>query len=220
MSEAKNFRSFDSARQEQSIDGRIIFSIYSDLLQDCRKALGIRDDSREPCPHNVLLVKEWIIVIPRRNGYFEGVSANSAGMMGMLTISNEELFNAWRDIGPGRILSELGLPNTEIWNYAVWIQTVHTVAAADAAEAYGAKNSVICKMSLVMMPLDTCERPTNAAGSLVGRRRDPLSSDAISHGKRYPHSNLLAETALRFNVRWRATVSCTRLSNEMSGTAV
>ena len=59
----------------------------------------------------MLLVKEWMIVILRRSGNFKGVSANSAGMMGMPTISNEGLFKTWKDMGPARVLSELGLPS-------------------------------------------------------------------------------------------------------------
>ena len=54
----------------------------------------------------------WIILIPRRRGCFEGVSANSAGIIGMPTISNEKLFKVWTDIGPAKVLSELGLPST------------------------------------------------------------------------------------------------------------
>jgi ATP adenylyltransferase/5',5'''-P-1,P-4-tetraphosphate phosphorylase II len=104
---------FDCAGQGQSIDGKAVFSIYLDLLRQCRKALDIAEaDSTAVCPHNVLLVKEWIIVIPRRRGDFKGVSANSAGMMGMPTISNEELFKIWTTVGPAKVLSELGLPNS------------------------------------------------------------------------------------------------------------
>ena len=106
-------RYFDCVGQGRSIDGELIFSVYSDLLRDCRKASGIgEDDSTQLCPYNIVLVKEWIIMIPRRRGCFKGVSANAAGMMGMPTISNEELFKAWTDIGPTRVLSELGFPST------------------------------------------------------------------------------------------------------------
>ena len=102
-------RHFDSTSCGHILDAKAIFNDYSDLLRDCREACGI--PTAALCPHNVLLVKEWIIVIPRRSGNFKDVSANSAGMMGMPTISCEEQFESWKDLGPAKILSELGFPS-------------------------------------------------------------------------------------------------------------
>ena len=106
-------RYFNCVGQGLLVDGKLIFSIYLDLLRDCRKASDVGgDDSTRLCPHNVVLVKEWIIMIPRRRGSFKGLSANSAGMMGMPTTSNEKLVKVWTDMGPAKVLSELGLPST------------------------------------------------------------------------------------------------------------
>lgn len=96
-----------------SVTGTALFDIYLDLLSKCRTVLGIAVNDKEAlCPHNVLLVKEWIIVIPRRRGNFSGTGANSAGMLGMPTISNDALFKIWTDIGPANILSKLGVGAT------------------------------------------------------------------------------------------------------------
>lgn len=94
-----------------STDSAAILDIYLGLLKRCRKALDIpEDDPKALCPHNVLLVKEWIVVIPRQRGSVQGIGANSAGMMGMPTISNEKLLETWMNIGPAKVLRELGVP--------------------------------------------------------------------------------------------------------------
>jgi ATP adenylyltransferase len=93
-------------------DAPALFNEYSELLRQCRKVHGLRENDTESlCPHNVLLVKEWLIVIPRQRGSFEDVSANAAGMMGMPTVPDKSSFQAWMDKGPTHILKQLGVPN-------------------------------------------------------------------------------------------------------------
>lgn len=93
-------------------DAEAIFNEYTKLLQQCRRVHGLdENDDRSLCPHNVLLVKEWLIVIPRRRGNYEGVSANAAGMMGMPTIPDKSSLQAWIDKGPANVLEKLGVFN-------------------------------------------------------------------------------------------------------------
>lgn len=101
---------FDSLGYGEPIDAKTVFNIYMDLLQKCRKSLGIpMDDSLSLCPHNVFIVKEWIVVTPRRRGFFEGMSGNALAMMGMPTIVTMNQFEMWKAIGPSKILGELGV---------------------------------------------------------------------------------------------------------------
>lgn len=101
---------FDDIGQERPTESDFVFQVYSELLGKCRKALHIAEtDTTSLCAHNMLLVKEWMIVLPRRSGNFKGASANAAGMMGMPTISNDELLRIWTDVGPTRVLKELGV---------------------------------------------------------------------------------------------------------------
>lgn len=101
---------FNAAGQGEPVDGKAIFGVYTSLLEKCREALGIaKADSVTTCPHNMVLVKEWMVMIPRRRGNFAGAGANAAGMMGTPTMINKELFKIWTDLGPAKILSELGV---------------------------------------------------------------------------------------------------------------
>ena len=62
-------------------------------------------------PHNVIITKRWMAVVPRRRAEVEGASANAAGMMGMVWMATEMEVEPWRVKGPGRMLGELGIPN-------------------------------------------------------------------------------------------------------------
>jgi len=91
-------------------DAEAVFNEYTQLLRQCRKLLGLHEnDSSSLCPHNILFVKEWLIVIPRRRGSYEGISANAAGMMGMPIIPHMSYYQAWIDKGPANILEQLGV---------------------------------------------------------------------------------------------------------------
>jgi ATP adenylyltransferase/5',5'''-P-1,P-4-tetraphosphate phosphorylase II len=92
------------------LNGQSVYDTYLDQLKKCRAVLGIdEDDENTLCPHNMILVDGWIAVIPRARGSFEGVGANAAGMLGMPTISNSMLLKKWTDIGPTKVLRELGV---------------------------------------------------------------------------------------------------------------
>lgn len=60
-------------------------------------------------PHNVVLTKGWIMVIPRRRAEMQGASANAAGMMGMVWVTASQQLDCWKIHGPLKILSELGV---------------------------------------------------------------------------------------------------------------
>jgi len=103
--------SLHSADLANPIGSNALLEVYAGLLARTRDTLGIpADDSESACPHNVLLVKEWIVVIPRRSNDFEGVTANAAGMMGSVWLMNEAQLDRWRALGPTKVLSQLGVP--------------------------------------------------------------------------------------------------------------
>ncbi|KAJ5163527.1 uncharacterized protein N7500_005357 [Penicillium coprophilum] len=90
-------------------NGEHLLEIYQSLLHQARGALGLLTED-VPCPHNFILTRRWMMVIPRRAKEFHGITANSAGMMGSVYIWNHDQLNAWKDIGPMKVLAGLGLP--------------------------------------------------------------------------------------------------------------
>lgn len=86
---------------------QFLLDSYNALLDEAKKALRFPSVS-SAFPHNVLLVKEWLLVIPRRRAEVDGASANGAGMMGMVWIADEERLQRWKVLGPAWVLSQLG----------------------------------------------------------------------------------------------------------------
>lgn len=63
----------------------------------------------EPIPHNVIMTREWTVVIPRRAARVDGLGTNAAGMMGLIWVGTKKEMEEWERRGPWRILGELGL---------------------------------------------------------------------------------------------------------------
>lgn len=90
-------------------NGEHLLDIYQRLLQQAREALDLLKED-VPCPHNFVFSKRWMIIIPRRAKEFHSITANSASMMGSIYIWNHDQLNAWKEIGPMKVLAGLGLP--------------------------------------------------------------------------------------------------------------
>ncbi|KAL2835600.1 ATP adenylyltransferase-domain-containing protein [Aspergillus pseudoustus] len=94
-------------------DGHVkLFDVYKSLLAEAKQALGIDPESEDYFPHNVALVKEWIIVVPRQRVDVEGVTANAPGMLGSVWLTSDEQLEQWKQVGPRKVLAGLGFPNT------------------------------------------------------------------------------------------------------------
>ena len=99
-------------RYEQLPGGSIkdtaqLLEIYLGMLQKAREVLQLSDDV--PCPHNFIMTKKWMLVIPRRAKLYNEISANSPGMLGSVYISNHEQVDRWKEFGPVTTLTHLGL---------------------------------------------------------------------------------------------------------------
>ncbi|GAQ09949.1 hypothetical protein ALT_7270 [Aspergillus lentulus] len=86
--------------------------IYQELLAEAKKRTGNSPDANNGgyFPHNVALVRDWIIVIPRRSNNFEDITANATGMMGSVWLKNEDEMDRWKQVGPTKALAGLGFP--------------------------------------------------------------------------------------------------------------
>lgn len=88
-----------------------IVPIYTSLLKQARQALKVSE--ADICPHNVILWRDWIIVIPRRKSFVERACTNSVGMMGSVWLSESNLVDEWKRLGCRHVLEELGVPQKE-----------------------------------------------------------------------------------------------------------
>ncbi|KAL9081070.1 MAG: hypothetical protein Q9159_007436 [Coniocarpon cinnabarinum] len=96
---------------------------YNTALSQCRGALQHSPDEMsrstgetaqaEAPPHNLILTRRALVVIPRSKGTTEGIEGhvvNAPGMMGVVWCSNGKQLQAWKRKGPVSVLRELGVP--------------------------------------------------------------------------------------------------------------
>jgi ATP adenylyltransferase/5',5'''-P-1,P-4-tetraphosphate phosphorylase II len=82
-------------RLSETSTAKEVFSSYVSLLAETKAIL--RSDM-ESCPHNVVLTKRWILVIPRKRGGIEALGFNSHGLMGIIALKSEEDHEKWMSL--------------------------------------------------------------------------------------------------------------------------
>ncbi|OHE95856.1 ATP adenylyltransferase [Colletotrichum orchidophilum] len=60
-------------------------------------------------PHNVILGRRWMVVIPRTKAGVEGADVNAVGMLGVVWASRQETVGKWRELGARWVLGEAGV---------------------------------------------------------------------------------------------------------------
>jgi ATP adenylyltransferase len=88
------------ARLAEGVDP---FATYQELL----RAVEL---DRAPRPYNLLVTRDWMLVVPRSRPSFEGVFVNALGFAGGLLVGSREQLERVRELGPLTILREVGEP--------------------------------------------------------------------------------------------------------------
>ncbi|KAK4098995.1 hypothetical protein N658DRAFT_498813 [Parathielavia hyrcaniae] len=105
------FRFFMHRFQSGLPSAHEIVDIYRALLRRAERAAGHSVlEGEAAVPHNVIMDRNWLIVIPRRSPGWEGADTNAAGMLGMLWVHNEEKMKVWLEKGPANVLARIGVP--------------------------------------------------------------------------------------------------------------
>ncbi len=85
-----------------------VFQQYTRLLDATKRALRDADAGGD---YNLVLVREWLVLIPRRRkGYGEDFIANAASMVGMMWLTSEEQRDKILDLGLPGLSVALGIP--------------------------------------------------------------------------------------------------------------
>jgi ATP adenylyltransferase/5',5'''-P-1,P-4-tetraphosphate phosphorylase II len=92
----------------QGYNASSLSGVYDGFLGQARTLLGLGDS--DVCPHNVVLWADWMFVIPRRRAFWEGTSANAAGMAGSMWVPERKFADKWLELGPANVLREFGIP--------------------------------------------------------------------------------------------------------------
>ncbi|RBR24320.1 uncharacterized protein FIESC28_02810 [Fusarium coffeatum] len=94
-----------------------LLSIYQDLLRKATEVgAGLSENAKKlprgaAIPHNMLVTKQWMIVLPRRRAAVnKEAGANALGMVGVIAVATQREIDNWINIGPAKALGELSVP--------------------------------------------------------------------------------------------------------------
>lgn len=73
---------------------------------DDQDELGVR-----PFSYNLIVTKQYMLVVPRRKEKFQNISVNALGFVGCLLVKDEHALNTAKSVGPMHILSTVALPD-------------------------------------------------------------------------------------------------------------
>jgi len=65
---------------------------------------------RAPRPYNLLVTRDWMLLVPRSRASFKGVFVNALGFAGGLLVGSREQLSVVRDLGPLTILRAVAEP--------------------------------------------------------------------------------------------------------------
>ncbi|EHA55087.1 hypothetical protein MGG_01873 [Pyricularia oryzae 70-15] len=91
--------------------GRGLKEVYDGLRSEMAARSKFRSEGPgTDCPHNLIMTRQWMAVIPRRSSVLGPASTNSIGMMGLVPVSTRESVEEWKSLGPLHVLKEFGVP--------------------------------------------------------------------------------------------------------------
>jgi len=106
------YAALESAIWERpQLAGEPLTAAYRNL---CR-ASGIEErevhgERRQSTPYNLLLTREWMLLVPRRRDRYASISVNALGFAGSLFVKDEAELKSVRDVGPMYLLCEVATP--------------------------------------------------------------------------------------------------------------
>jgi ATP adenylyltransferase len=69
-----------------------------------------REGGRRMAPYNLLMTRDWMVVVPRSSGACGPIEVNALGFAGALLVRGEEPLALVRQLGPRQVLCRVGFP--------------------------------------------------------------------------------------------------------------
>ncbi len=90
------------------------FTIYSEMLRRAGLRTPSRDRlERQSLPYCLLITNEWMLLVPRSQEFYEGISINSLGFAGALLVRNEQQMEIFKKHGPLTALKSTALARND-----------------------------------------------------------------------------------------------------------
>jgi ATP adenylyltransferase len=87
------------------------FALYGEMLRYVKMKAPVGDkQEKQSAPYCLLVTREWMLLVPRSQEFFEGISINSLGYVGALLVRNKEQMAILKKCGPMEALKSVALP--------------------------------------------------------------------------------------------------------------
>lgn len=94
----------------EELSGEDLVMYFSSLLQRCLTVS--RDNNASSIAYNVIMTTEYIMMVPRKHGVYEGLGINSCGILGLFLFKNKQLLQMVKAHTPMKVWEYVGFPNT------------------------------------------------------------------------------------------------------------
>ena len=91
------------ANQSPAEAAEVLFGLYRQLA----RAFGCH---RHGQPYNLIVCRDWMLIVPRARAQWRGVNVNGLGFAGALMVPGREEFEVLRREGPLRVLAHVAVP--------------------------------------------------------------------------------------------------------------
>ncbi|MCX7594566.1 MAG: phosphorylase [Fischerella sp.] len=104
------FATLDCCWEQSSFSAAAVtLECYHSLLQ----AVGL-ENNQQSRAYNLLVTREWMLVVPRSRECFESIPVNSLGFAGTMFVRNEQQMQILKKHGPMSVLKNVAVPKREI----------------------------------------------------------------------------------------------------------
>jgi sulfate adenylyltransferase (ADP) / ATP adenylyltransferase len=95
----------------RKVSGASFLACYHELLRVAGLSVDAAVGSHAPtAPYNFLVTRKWMLLVPRSEECFEGISINALGFAGALLVKDATQFALLRNHGPMTALQRVALP--------------------------------------------------------------------------------------------------------------
>jgi ATP adenylyltransferase len=89
-----------------TLELREVAATNKELYDDMLRSVGCYDSE---VPYNLLVTRDWMLLVPRGAEKYRSISVNSLGFAGSLLVRDEEELTLVREVGPMTILRSVGV---------------------------------------------------------------------------------------------------------------